>query len=247
MDGTKRALMLMTLLLLSTFVVRATGNTNVVVMLGDSTTLCKANKPGARLADYVQSCLAQQQLQAKIINSGVGGDTAKGGFTRLQGDVFAHAPSVVTISFGLNDTGAFKPDEYQEWMEKIVQSIHANTRANILLITSTPFNDERHAWRDKFRAKGGLDHYMDINICAAERAIAKRHGLRLCDLHEHFLAQFRKDPKLIDELILPDGVHLTDKGNEVAAQYVAAAIAEMLKTLDADKKKRANQAPDATR
>jgi len=237
MDGIKNALKLTMILLLSASTVHAAGNTNVVVMLGDSTTLCNGNKPGAKLTDYVQTYLTQEHLQARIVNSGVGGDTAKGGFGRLQSAVLGHDPAVVTISFGLNDTGVFTPDEYREWMEQIVQSIQTNSRAKILLITSTPFNNERHMWKDKFRAKGGLDEYMDANICAAVRALAKKYNLPLCDLHGHFTAQFKKDSQLIDELISPDGVHLTDQGNDVAAKYVAPYIEGLLAKPDNNRKK----------
>jgi lysophospholipase L1-like esterase len=211
--------------------VHAAERTNVV-MLGDSTTLCKNNKLGAKLTDYVQSYLTQQNLQVKVVNSGVGGSTARQGHARLQGAVLAHDPRVVTISFGLNDTGKLTPKQYRECMEKILQKIQKNSQAKILLITSTPFNNDRHMWKEKFEAKGGLDEYMDNNICAAVRTLAKKYNIPLCDLHAHFVDQFKKSPRLIDELILPDGVHLTDQGNEVAAKYVAPFIAELLTQSD---------------
>jgi lysophospholipase L1-like esterase len=237
MNEMKNAIMITTVLTLCALTVQASGNTNIVVMLGDSTTLCYENKPGYKLTDFVQSYLTQKHLKARIVNSGVGGDTAKGGFGRLQSAVLVHEPAVVTISFGLNDMGGSTPDEYRDCMEKIVQSVQTNTHAKILLITSTPFNNARHAWGEKFRTKGGMDEYMDANFCAAERALAKKYNLTLCDLHDHFIALFKKNPKLIDELILPDGVHLTDKGNAVAAKYVAPSIAGLLAKPGNNKKK----------
>jgi acyl-CoA thioesterase-1 len=237
MNRIKNAIVLTVALFLGVCTGSAAENTNVVVMLGDSTTLCRGNEPGAKLTDHVQTYLTQKNLQARIVNSGVGGDTAAGGFARLQSAVFVHDPAAVTISFGLNDTGKLTPDEYRGWMEKIVQSIQANSHAKILLITSTPFNNERHAWKDKFLAKGGLDEYMNANICAAVRALAKKYNLPLCDLHDQFTDQFIKNPKLRDELILPDGVHLTDKGNYAAAQYVAPYIARLLSSPDNNRKK----------
>ena len=125
----KNAIMITTVLTLCALTVQASGNTNIVVMLGDSTTLCYESKPGCKLTDYVQDYLTQNHLQARIVNSGVGGDTAKRGFDRLQGAVLVHEPAVVTISFGLNDTGFSTPDEYQECMEKIVQSVQTNNHA----------------------------------------------------------------------------------------------------------------------
>jgi lysophospholipase L1-like esterase len=236
MNGIRNALGVATVVLLGAVVVQGAGVTNVVVMLGDSTTLCSRNPPGAKLTDGVQAYLTQQHLEARVVNSGVGSDTAKGGFGRLPRAVLAHDPAVVTISFGLNDTGTFTPEEYREWLEKIVQSIQTNSRARILLITSTPFNNQRHFWSGKFRDKGGLDEYMDANICAAGRALATKYNVSLCDLHRHFADQFAQNPKLIDELLLPDGVHLTDKGNEVAAKYVAPYIAALLAPPDHNRK-----------
>ena len=228
MNEMKNAIILTMVFVLCALTVQAGGNTNIVVMLGDSTTLCYESKPGCKLTDFVQSYLAQKDLKARIVNSGVGGDTAKRGFGRLQVAVLVHEPAEVTISFGLNDTGGSTPDEYRDCMEKIVQSVQTNTHAKILLITSTPFNNARHALGGAFRSKGGLDEYMDANFCAAERALAKKYNFTLCDLHDHFTDLFKKNPKLIDELILPDGVHLTDKGNDVAAQYIVPYIATLL-------------------
>ncbi len=224
----KSPIILTIVLLFSAFTAHAGDNTNVVVMLGDSTTACSLNKAGAKLTDYLQACLTKERLQASIVNSGIGSATAKIGLSQLQGMVLVHDPAVVTISFGLNDTGKSTPDEYRECLEKIVESIRTKTYAKILLVTSTPFIDERHIWREQFSAKGGLDKVLDTNFCAAMRTFAKKHNLPLCDLHGHFAALFKKNPKLRDELILPDGVHLTDKGNEVAAKYVAPYIATLL-------------------
>ena len=41
-----------------------------------------------------------------MINAGVGGDTAWGGCGAIAADVLAFDPDLVTICFGLNDSGA---------------------------------------------------------------------------------------------------------------------------------------------
>ena len=205
---------------------------SVVVMLGDSTTLCKANGAGAKLTDYVQAHVSRTLPQVTIVNSGKGSDTAEGGFARLKEAVFAHDPAVVTISFGLNDAGLLTPGEYREWMEKIIQAIRRKSRAKIVLVTSTPFDNARHLelskWGKKFRSNLGLDEYMDANICAQVRTLAKKHNLPVCDLHGYFKDKFKQKPELIKTLIMPDGVHLTDEGNKVAAEYLAPMIAKSL-------------------
>jgi lysophospholipase L1-like esterase len=233
----KNSIILTIVFVLCAFTVQAGGNANIVVMLGDSTTECSLNKPSAKLVDYVQAYLAEQHLQARIVNSGIGSATAKIGLSQLQSAVLVHEPAVVTISFGLNDTGRSTPEEYRECLGKMVQSIQTNTHAKILLVTSTPFINERHQWRGQFTAKGGVDAALDTKFCSVMRLLAKDKNLPLCDLHAHFTAQFEKNPKLRDELILPDGVHLTDKGNAVAAKYVAPSIAGLLAKPGNNKKK----------
>lgn len=227
MDAIKKTLMLAMALLLGAITAHAAGNTNVVVMLGDSTTLCTRNKSGAKLTELVQAYLAQNKLQAVVVNSGVGSDTARGGYGRLQKSVFAHNPDVVTISFGLNDTGLHTPEEYREWLEKIILAIREKSRARIMLVTSTPFKNT-HFWGQKFADKGGLDEYMDANICEQTRNLAKKYNLPICDLHKYFKDKFKNDPALVDTLIMPDSVHVTDAGNRVAAECLAPAIAEIL-------------------
>jgi len=205
---------------------------NILVMLGDSTTLCSRNKPGAKLTELVKKKLVEEnKLEVKVINSGVGGNTAKQGYARLRQDVIAHNPDFVTISFGLNDVGNSTPDEYQEYMEKIIKEIQQNTKSKIMLITSTPFNNERHTWGAKYASKGGLDKYLNSKICDATRELAQKYNLPLCDLHDYFLKKFNEKKGLIDTLILPDGVHLTDEGNRVTADFISPAIAEMMKSI----------------
>lgn len=60
------------------------------------------------------------------------------------------------------------------------------------------------------------------------RELAQNYQLPLCDLQAHFTSRFKKRPNLIDSLILPDGVHLTDVGNKVAALHLASHIADIL-------------------
>ena len=98
-----------------------------------------------------------------------------------------------------------------------------------MLVTSTPFDNARHFWKDKFAKEGGLDKNLDEKICKEMRALATKYKLTICDLHQKFDADFKKDAALINKVIMPDGVHLTDEGNELASGYVVAEITNMLK------------------
>ena len=201
-----------------------------VVMLGDSTTLNRRSPAGEKLTDIVQKLLTSEYgLEVTVINSGKGSDTVKGAHARLEKDVFAHDPDLVTISFGLNDSGKLTPDEFRVWLKKVVAVIGKETRADVLLVTSTPFDDTRHlVWQPRFKDQGGLDKYMDTNMCEAMRELARTDGLPICDLHARFIEELDRDPALMTTLIRGDGVHLLPAGNELAAKHLALAIRDAL-------------------
>lgn len=203
-----------------------------IVMLGDSTTLCDRNSAEKKITALVENGLNQKFKQSKakfkVINSGVGGSTAKEAVPRVQNSVIAHKPDIVTISFGLNDTGKSTPEEFKQSLESMIEAIKKDTKAQIILITSTPFNSETHAWKDKFAKEGGVDLVLDTKFCSVMRTIATKHKIKICDLHQKFEAEMKKDNALIKKVIMPDGVHLTDEGNVLASNFILEEISKVL-------------------
>lgn len=228
---TRVALVAMGLLAIAS-VGRAEDKPATIVMLGDSTTLSQQNAKGKKLTDQVQlaldKALETKGVKAKVVNSGVGGDTAKGGLGRLGAAVLGHKPDVVTISFGLNDVGRSTPEEFEKSLRSMIEKIQKEFKARIILVTSTPFDNKRHAWGQKFADKGGLDEFMDAKFCAAMRTLSKELKVGLCDLHADFAGAIKKDPALFAKVIVADGVHLSDEGNALAAKHLAPRIAEAL-------------------
>ena len=56
-------------------------------------------------------------MPIRVFNGGIGGDTAYDMNKRLDGDIFAMKPSVLMVTFGMNDSGYFeyngdKPKEF---------------------------------------------------------------------------------------------------------------------------------------
>ncbi|MDA7917755.1 GDSL-type esterase/lipase family protein [bacterium] len=196
----------------------------IVVMFGDSTT-------DGGMAPAVQKelhkLIASERRRPKVINAGKGGDYAAGALKRLEKDVLAHEPDVVTISFGLNDTGLRKPEKYLDSLKKMIRSFE-DAGIQILLMTSTPFNNETHGWGTKFEKDGGLDEYLNKEYCDRMRTLADRQEIPLCDLHAIFTAEIQKDPGQINKIISGDGVHLTAEGYHLISKHVAPNIIKLL-------------------
>ncbi len=66
--------------------------------------------------------------QVVVVKAGVGGDTTAGGLKRLEKDVLARKPDLVTVMFGVNDenrrgdSNAVPPAEFRGNLERIVQA-----------------------------------------------------------------------------------------------------------------------------
>lgn len=204
----------------------------VVVLLGDSTTVAAEVPAGEKFSDVVSELLHRQDewRDVRVVNSGKGGDTARGALGRVDRDVAAHDPDLVAVSFGLNDLGQRKPQEFERDMQQLVEAIRSRTRAQIILVTSSPF-DDRHTWARKapYAEPGSLDAALDSKFNAAIRQIAQTHGLPLCDKHHAFHQAVAAGKATMADLLLADGVHLTAKGNRIAAEAVVPTIETALR------------------
>ena len=73
----------------------------------------------------------------EVINSGVGGENAAEGCKRLERDVLAFSPDLVTIAFGLNDAWGGKEgvEQYKSALSQMVSGIRRQTEADVVFIT----------------------------------------------------------------------------------------------------------------
>ncbi|MBT7068333.1 MAG: hypothetical protein HN919_18695 [Verrucomicrobia bacterium] len=198
--------------------------TPVVVMFGDSTT----DRGMPKFVEKQLDALITSDLQRPtVINAGKGFDNATSALKRLQKDVLAHKPDIVTVSFGLNDTGGRKPDQFKESLQQIIKVLQ-EADIEVVLMTSTPFNNDQHGWGKQFQELGGLDEYMDREFCERMRSLADGKEVLLCDLHAIFTKAFKRDADLINKVISEDGVHLTDAGYILAAEHIAPVIHALL-------------------
>ncbi|MEN6545398.1 MAG: SGNH/GDSL hydrolase family protein [Armatimonadia bacterium] len=111
---------------------------DTVVMLGDSITAQHLH------SNYIEAyCLARfPQWQLRFRNAGVGGDTVPRGLARLDYDVLAWKPAIVTIELGMNDSGGGlnSVNPYLDQMKTLIGRIKAAGALPVFL-TASPVND----------------------------------------------------------------------------------------------------------
>jgi hypothetical protein len=103
-----------------------------VFCMGDSIT------DGFSYPLLVKQALEEARVPAPtLICAGIGGDTAAGMEKRLERDVFAHKPTLVTLNAGINDVlRKVKPAEYEASVTHIAAEMKARGIPLLLLTTS---------------------------------------------------------------------------------------------------------------
>jgi lysophospholipase L1-like esterase len=137
-------------------------------------------------------------------NAGIGGNTSKDMLARLDRDVFAHKPTLVTINAGINDT--FNPNislaDYQKNLRAIVEAVQANGAEPILVTTSV------------LRNKSAPVQEKLAGINQAIRDLATEKKCRLADVY----VAMDRQPDAAATLLVEDGVHPNFQGQAVIAR-----------------------------
>jgi lysophospholipase L1-like esterase len=175
-----------------------------------------------------------------VINAGIPGDTSRQARERLDHDVIAYHPHVVTISFGINDSAIdvfkleTKPrvplDEYQGNLLWIVKQLRSR---NIIPVLMTP---NPVAWTDELKRLYGKPPYRPDqpdgwnvllkDYSQAVRRIAKDQQVPLVDTYRLFTEYSAAPGHNLNDLML-DGMHPANSGHTIIADHIMARLKEL--------------------
>lgn len=166
-----------------------------------------------------------------VINAGVGGNSDREKLARLEKDVLAHKPDFLLLEFGGNNDDPDNPErrvsreEAGKCLETVKKRVSPETR--IIVITFPPLIEEQHIYcgRELFEQAGGLDAYVEI-YREQSRAFARKNHFPLVDFARELKAKMEIHGG--NTYILPDGVHLTEKGNQELADLVFLTLKEQI-------------------
>jgi lysophospholipase L1-like esterase len=172
------------------------------------------------------------QLRVKFIHSGWGGDRVTGGGggpvdVRLQRDVIAYKPTVMTIMLGMND-GRYKPfdadvlNTFTAGYENIVKTVRAALpNLRITAIQPSPYDDVTRAPLFEPGYNSVLIRYGHFL-----QELSKKDNLSVADLNTGVVDALRKaneaDPQLAQKII-PDRVHPGAAGHLLMAEGLLKA------------------------
>jgi lysophospholipase L1-like esterase len=200
-----------------------------IVAFGDSITEAAQQELPARWPELVRRALQTRFADADmhLVNAGVGGNTSREGLARIERDVLAHRPHFVLFEFGNDST--MEPDrhvsveEFRRNMGRIMHLVAGAGGGRAIPMTFPPVIDRWHAWSDNpyYTQKGGLDKCQEL-YREATRQMARERGCPLVEVDGALRKEMAQ--RGTESCILPDGVHLTARGNEC----VALAVVDVL-------------------
>lgn len=169
-------------------------------------------------------------MNIRVFNAGIGGDIAAQINSRMESDVFIHKPTVITLTFGMNDTGyqeylrenakAFADKRVQESIESfrlIEKKLLSYPDARKLMIASSPYDETSQI---KTRAFTGKNNAL-LRIADFQAETAKKNKWEFLDLNRPIvalnLAGQKNDP--LFTLCGQDRIHPANDGHMVMAYY----------------------------
>ena len=211
------------------------GNELTIVAFGDSTTAPRSTVKQVYSA-RLPSLLQLHGIEAKVINSGVGGshtgrlsDNArhrrKHALDRFDDAVRVHEPDVVIVQFGWNDSwiDADSPDspsripvnDYGANLKNITDTLKRDGSKVILMTPNRP-SAAVEDWR-LMRTQ----QYVD-----AVRELAASDSIPLVDIWAEYEQFSAVEGNESDDLLL-DAVHPNDQGHQLVARLLANAISDL--------------------
>jgi lysophospholipase L1-like esterase len=199
-----------------------------VVFYGDSITNQR------RYTVFVETFVLTRfpQLHIRFVHSGWDGDSVSGGGggpidLRLQRDVLAYNPTVLTVMLGMNDGGyqPYSPERFQAFAagyRHLIEAVRAQAPdLRITLLEPSAYDDVTRP--PKF--EGGYNSVL-VRYGVFLRALARREELQSADLNAPVVGLLRAvkstDPDVAQQMI-PDRVHPSPGVHLVMAEALLKA------------------------
>lgn len=150
------------------------------------------------------------------VNLGIGGDRTQHVIWRLDnGNLYNISPKLAVIMIGTNNSGSNTPEQIADGITKIVQQLRTKTpKTKILLLGIFP----RGATPDVPRRQ------VNEKTNAIVSKLADGERVFYLDIGKHFL----EDDGTLSREVMPDLLHLSEKGYTIWAESIESKVAELM-------------------
>lgn len=190
-----------------------------VVLIGDSIRI-----------GYAATVAKKLEGKAIVVGAKANGGDSANVLKNLKEWALAEKPDVVHFNCGIHDTkkdkktGRFQvsPEQYEENLRKIVETLRKETKAKIIFATTTPIIDDRAA---KGRTEAAYE-LLDASTLEYNRIAMK--VMKELDVPVNDLRAACGEGEGRGKLMSADGVHFTTEGRTLLGETVAAFVSKHL-------------------
>ena len=176
-------------------------------------------------------------LHIRFVNSGVPGDTVKGGYAgkvaeRVQRDVAPLHPSMITVMLGMNDGGwGYGPADldtnFQKDYRALLDLLHsAAPDATLTLICPTTYDEITHGTEFPGYSRVIDKFAEDVPQIAAQLQASGDKAVLVADFNHPLTDALQRAKKQYPELaplIVPDRIHPSETGHWIMAAALLSA------------------------
>lgn len=180
---------------------------HTIVAFGDSLSAGYNLPHDAAFPNQLETALAEQGLNVRVVNAGVSGDTTAGGVARLDW-MLGDAPDLVIVELGANDAlRGIAPTQVEANLDAILTRLTAEGVGVVLAGMYAPPNM-------------GAEYAQSFN--ALYPRLAERHGVPLYPFFLDGVAAER-------DLLQSDGMHPTAEGVAEIVRRILPTVQQALK------------------
>lgn len=193
-----------------------------IVCFGDSVTGVYYHTGGRRAyTDMVGIALKKSYPNADItmVNAGISGHNTENALARIEKDVLAHNPTLVTVMYGLNDMVGVPIEKYRENLKTIIAKCRERGAEVLLCTPNNVITTDR-------RPSTRLEEY-----CNAVREVGQSENVPVCDCYQQ-MQELREQDALNWRMLLSDEIHPNMAGHKRMAEMIARSICGRDASLD---------------
>ena len=183
----------------------------IYVAFGDSITEGYGVARGfvSYLAEFIRKADAHHTW--KVLNRGMSGETSREALYRLEADVLAEKPDLVTINFGVNDAfSGISPDSFKDILGRMISPIREGGCRLLVLLSSEVIPEP---WAER-----QVGPYWD-----AMRTAAEDGGAVYADVNGYWRKEL-ENGRPEEELIIRGDLHPNEEGHRLIAETVFKTI-----------------------
>jgi lysophospholipase L1-like esterase len=169
----------------------------------------------------------------EVVNAGVNGDVITLAANRLKTDVLDRKPDLVTVMFGGNEAGFYRPEtkgfadtprvgrlEFKAALGAIVDRLRA-ARITVVLMTCPPMTERYWGMHLEAYRTHGINFFVK-DYAQAMREVAAAKKVELIDVY----GAFHENRARLD--YFPDGLHPDARGHRVIADLLVERLTRLI-------------------